>query len=236
MFDREWVRVDAGAVLSALDYPGTPVRESGLLDGDRFWPGRRLASVDGRRLVLAVGSNADPTVLAGKLRRAGATGPVSMVLARAVGLAVGHSAHVSPGGYLPAAPYASAVTTPVVALWLTPEQGAAVDATEPNYRRVRLSASQWPLAIDAGEAPDDYDVYASRWGVLAPDGGRPVALGSQVALHRRLAVLGALAELAPWNDPAAVVTALADEGLRSRVRQVLADAGWVIDAGLPDAA
>jgi hypothetical protein len=233
MFDREWVQVGAGGTLSALDYPGTPVRASGLLDGDRFWPGRRPQSVDGRRLVLAVGSNADPAVLAGKLRRAGATGAVSMVLARAVGLAIGHSAHVSPGGYLPAAPYADAVETATVGLWLTPEQCAAVDATEPNYRRVRLRASEWPLAIDSGETPEDYDVYASRWGVLAPDGGRPLSLGSQVALHRRLAGLAALADLASWSDAAAVVTALADAELRSRVRQTLADAGWVADARMP---
>ncbi len=233
MFDREWVRVDAGGTLSALDYPGTPVRDRGVLDGDRFWPGRRLASVDTRRLVLAVGSNADPAVLAGKLLRAGATEPVSMVLARVVGLAVGHSAHVSPGGYLPAAPYASAVTTPVVGLWLTPEQCAAVDATEPNYRRIRLPAARWPLAIGSGEAPHEYDVYASKWGVLAPDGGRPLPLGGQVALHSRLSGTAAVADLAPWSDPDAVVAALADSDLRSRVRQALADAGWAVDAGLP---
>lgn len=233
MVDREWVRVDAGGTLSALDYPGTPVRESGLLDGDRFWPGRRLASVDGRRLVLAVGSNADPGVLAGKLGRAGATGPVLMMWAEVVGLAVGHSAHVSPGGYLPAAPYAAAVTTSVAGLWLTPEQCAAVDPTEPNYRRVRLQAPQWPLALESGEAPGDYDLYVSRWGVLAPDGGRPLPLGSQVTLHGWLAGLAAVADLAPWRDPDAVVVALADSELRSRVRQALADAGWAVDAGLP---
>jgi hypothetical protein len=233
MFDREWVRVDPGAGLSALDYPGTPVRAGGLLDGDRFWFGRRLASVRDRRLVLALGSNADPAVLAGKLRRAGATGPVSMVLARVMGLAVGHSAHVSPGGYLPAAPYAAAVTTPVVGLWLTPEQRVAVDVTEPNYRRVRLPSVQWPLAMGSGDAPHDYDVYVSRWGVLAPDGGRALRLGSQVALHGRLAGLAAVADLAPWRDADAVVAALADSDLRLRVRRALADAGWVADAGLP---
>jgi hypothetical protein len=233
MVDREWIRVDAGGMLSALDYPGTPVRVSGLLDGDRIWPGRRLASVEGRRLVVAVGSNADPAVLAGKLRRAGVIGPVSMVLA-AAGIAVGHSAHVSPGGYLPAAPYASAVTTQVVGLWLTPEQRAAVDATEPNYRRVRLPTAQWPLAIDGAEAPEDYDVYASRWGVVAPDGGRPLPLGSQVGLHAWLADLAGVAELAPWKDSSAVVRELTDRDLRSRVRQALADAGWAVDAGLPE--
>ncbi|HYJ69439.1 MAG TPA: hypothetical protein VEX15_17440 [Nocardioidaceae bacterium] len=236
MLGREWVRVDAGAKLSALDYPGKRMPTSGLLDGDRFWPGKRLASIDGRRLVLAVGSNADPAVLAGKLRWAGAGGPVPMVLARAVGLAIGHSAHVSEGGYLPAAPYASAVTTPVVGLWLTTAQLAGVDATEPNYRRVRLPASQWRLAIDAGEAPDGYEVYASRWGVLAPDGGRPLALGRQVALHHRLAGLADLAERAPWSDSAAVVAALRKPEQQSRVLQALADAGWVADAGIPGGA
>src|SRR5918992_2265232 len=100
MPDQQYVRIDASARPTALDYPGTPAPGSGVLDGDRYWPGRDGGRLDGRTLVLAVGSNASPVVLAGKLRRAGATGPVPMVRGDVDGLRVGHSAHVSLGGYV----------------------------------------------------------------------------------------------------------------------------------------
>jgi hypothetical protein len=235
MAEQEYVRIAAAAGVAALDYPGVAAPRSGILDGDRFWPGRTAEGLDGRRLVLTVGCNGDPAVLAGKLRRAGATGPVPMVRAEVTGLGIGHSAHVSRGGYLPAAPYASTALTPTtvtVALWLTDEQRAAVDATEPNYNRVRLRADDYPIGLEAGRTPKTYGVYVSRWGVVAVDGVRPVPLGSQEALHARLADVPALADLAPWRDPEAAVAALADDALRDHVRQALADAGWVADAGL----
>lgn len=228
----EYVSLDTSAPYAALDYPGTPAPESGVLEGDRFWLGRDPGPLEGRRLVLAVGANAAPAVLARKLARAGASGPVAMVLGEVTGLAVGHSAHVSLGGYLPAGPYASRATSTVVALWLTADQAAAVDATEPNYVRTRLLLTNHPLRLDRGDPPEAYDVYVSRWGVLAVD-GTPLPLGTQRELHARLARVPVLAELAPWADPTGVVAALADESVRDRVRQGFADAGWVADAGLP---
>jgi hypothetical protein len=232
MATQEYVRVDAVPRLSALDYPGTPPTDSGVLDGDRFWPGRDPGKLDGRHLVLAVGSNASPGVLTGKLRRAGATGSVPMVRVEVDGLAVGHSAHVSRGGYVPAAPYAASDTTTAWGLWLTREQRVALDATEPNYTRVRLRAADRPIALEDGGPPTAYELYVSRWGVLAVDGERPVPLGSQLVLHARLAEVEEFATLAPWRDPEAAVSALADPVVQARIREALDAAGWVAAAGL----
>lgn len=74
------------------------------------------------------------------------------------GVLVGHSAHVSVGGYIPAAPYAGAGSTQVMLGWFEPAQLALLDATEPNYERRHL---------DAG-----VDVYVSRWGVIAVGASR----------------------------------------------------------------
>jgi hypothetical protein len=232
MADQEYVRIDALTALAALDYPGVVAPGTGVLDGDRFWLGGHPDRLDDRRLVIAVGCNAAPAVLAGKLRRAGASGSVPIVRAEVTGIAVGHSAHVSRGGYVPAAPYAAAVTTVTVALWLTDEQRVAVDATEPNYNRVPLRAVDYPIALEVGYPPPTYGVYASRWGVLAPDGVHPMPLGSQVALHTRFADVAGLAAPVPWREPAAAVAALSDPAVRARVQRGFSAAGWVVDAGL----
>src|SRR5919197_1207430 len=105
MSETDYVRVEPGG-FAALDYPGTPVPDSGVLDGDRFWLGRELDRLDDRTMVLAVGANASPSGLADKLGRAGVTGAVGMVRAEVAGLTVGHSAHVSRRGCVPAGPYA----------------------------------------------------------------------------------------------------------------------------------
>jgi hypothetical protein len=232
MAAQEYVRVDAVPTLSALDYPGMPPTGPGVLDGDRFWPGRDLGRLDDRHLVLAVGSNASPSVLAGKLRRAGASGAVPMVRVEVDGLAVGHSAHVSRGGYVPAGPYAATETTTAWGRWLTRRPRAAVDATEPNYTRVRLDAGDRPIALEDGGPPAAYELYVSRWGVLAVDGERPVPLGSQLVLYARLAEVEELATLVPWRDPEAAVAALADPTVQARIREALHAAGWVAAAGL----
>ena len=231
MSDPECERLDAEATLSALDYPGTPAARSGVLEGDRYWPGRDPGRLDGRTLVLAVGSNASPAVLAAKLRRAGATGPVPMMRAEVDGLAIGHSAHVSRGGYVPAAPYVAETVTPMWALWLTGEQLAAIDRTEPNYVRVRRPAARHPIRLEDGREVAAYDVYASRWGVLGRD-GVPLAFDTQTVLHARLAEVEELAGLGPWMDAPAIVRALRDPAFRTRVREAFVTAGWVVDAGL----
>jgi hypothetical protein len=229
----EYVRVRPGA-LAALDYPGTPAPGNGVLDGDRFWLGRELDRLDDRTMVLAVGANAAPAWLATKLRRVEVAGVVGMVRAVVGGLGVGHSAHVSRGGYIPAGPYAAHGAAAVVGLWVTAEQLAAIDATEPNYDRIALRPDQHELRLETGRPAPAYDLYVSRWGVLAA-GGVPLRLGTQRELFARLADDPALSTLAPWDDAEAAVRVLADPAARARVRDAFAAERRVADAGLGSA-
>jgi hypothetical protein len=116
--------------------------------------------------VAAVGSNASPAVLARKLSSL-REGWVALEPADLAGVQVGHSAHVSAGGYVPAAPYRWPGTAAVVVGWFDDRQLALLDATEPNYVRRRLE-----LGVE---------VYVSRWGVVALE-GRPVPLMGQAEL------------------------------------------------------
>lgn len=153
---------------------------------------------------MAVGSNASPAVLARKLAEVGRDVPSSACVV--VGLAVGHSAHVSAGGYIPAAPYAApGIETALRAGWFTPEQLAVLDRTEPNYERVRLPSARFPIAFEAGRA-DEFDVYRSRWGVLAVD-GVPVAFRGQRELFAMLAARGA-----PTDAPATLQSWWSEHG------------------------
>lgn len=142
------------ATADPLDYPWP----------DRFEPGPDVPR-HGRTLVLAVGSNASAAVLRRKL--AGVDPSVPSAECTVAGLAVGHSAHVSADGYIPAAPFASpGARTPLRAGWFTPQQLAALDRTEPNYDRITLSTARFPLELDV----EAFDVYRSRWGILAHEG------------------------------------------------------------------
>lgn len=234
MSPSEYVNVEPAAV-AALDYPGTPAPASGVLDGDRFWIGRELDRLDDRTMVLAVGSNAAPSVLADKLRRVGVAGSVGMVRTEVAGLAVGYSAHVSRRGYIPAAPYAAAGHLTPIGLWLTEPQQAAIDATEPNYHRVELHRDyDHPLRVELGEPPRTFGVYVSRRGVLAVDGVH-LRLGTQRELFARLAGVPELATLAPWDDADAAAQALTDPAVQVRIRDGIAAAGWVADARIGSA-
>jgi len=213
-----------------LDYPGSPAATAGLITADGGW--RELAGTDvpdrlrrGRRCVLAVGSNAAPRVLAAKLSAAAVPLEVGLLPCTVGGIAVAHSAHVSPAGYVATtAMWAPRARTQVVACWFTADQLAAVDATEPNYVRRALAPT-------TTGAPEPAAVYASRWGVLAP-GGTALAPTTQAVVHRVFAADAVLANLLPLGDGPATVAALLDDGIRARVRQRLVDLGWVSPPGL----
>jgi hypothetical protein len=238
--DHPW---DDDPLASPAHYPGPPAPGSGMLVEGRF---ERLAPealrrltqppYDDRVLVVAVGANASPAVLHRKLRREGVRDRVPFLAATLTGVAVGHSAHVSVPGYVPAAPYvATGVSTPVLASLLDAEQVDCLDRTEPNYVRRTLYAHAFELRLDGGARPRDFDLYGGRWGVLAPPGGSPIALTGQVDLHTYLAahwtaytdLLGAA------RDPDSAVLALGrDAALRARVREAWRAAGWAAASGL----
>lgn len=189
-------------------WPADHVREPCVLRWDgadvRIEPG--TVDVRGRTPVAAVGSNASPLVLARKLA-ALPSGLVALRPQRLRGVRVGHSAHVSAGGYVPAAPYAGDGAVDAVVGWFDAEQLALVDATEPNYdRRALTSGTQ---------------VYVSRWGVVAVD-GRPLPLLGQAEL---------LARLRPPALRGRASADLADPAVRAAVSGWLqaehaVDAGW----------
>lgn len=213
-----------------LDYPGSPAATAGLITADGGW--RELAGTDvpdrlrrDRRCVLAVGSNAAPCVLAAKLSAAAVPVEVGLLPCTVGGIAVAHSAHVSPAGYVATtAMWAPRARTQVVACWFTADQLAAVDATEPNYVRRALPAT-------VTGAPTGAQLYVSRWGVLAP-GGTALAPATQATVHRVLATDAVMASLLPLTDGPATVAALLDDGMRTRVRQRLVNLGWVSPTGL----
>ena len=207
------------------DYPFGAPATAGLLRGDGTWvagddPGRAWP---GRTPVVAVGSNAVPMVVHAKLAGAGVAADVPFARCDVRGLGTAHSAHVSAGGYLARTPFAAPEQlAQLVVSWFTAEQLAAVDATEPNYRRVRLPGScQVPRA----------QVYVSRWGVLAP-GGTPLAPVSQAEVHRVLARDARLAALLPLDDARATVSALRRPGTAVQVRRRFEELGWVRPTGL----
>ena len=181
-----------------------------------------------RVAVVAVGSNASPTVLARKLGPVLARG-LPVAVGSVEGLTVGHSAHVSARGYVAAAPVRGGGAHPVTVGWFDPDQLAVLDATEPNYRRVTLPESM-PCRASveaAGEAAvvSGAQVYASVHGVVG-ERGAPLPLGDQATvlawIARRLPGLGGRLTHRRLTEPA----------LRERVRAGLLRAGLVVRPGL----
>lgn len=207
-------------------YPWSEPAVTGLLTTTGLDEGP-TADTAGLVPVAAVGSNASPTVLRAKL---GGLLDRGLPLAPATvdGLTVGHSAHVSPGGYVAAAPARGESAGPVTVAWFDPDQLARMDATEPNYRRVGLPA-EMACRLDREEETatvvPDVQVYASVHGVVG-ERGRPLPLVGQASvldwIGRRLVGLGSRLTHERLREAA----------LRERVRAGLADAGLVVRAGL----
>lgn len=217
-----------------LQYPGRPVGRPGILTATavRPWPADDDDLLRGRSAVLSIGSNSDPTVLRAKLVDAGVSPRVPLVPVVAVGLSVAHSAHVSLGGYVAAAPRdAPDGAVRGVLGWFDEPQVAALDASEPNYRRVALSPSRYVLAPVAGTGPDQVFVYRSVWGLLAVD-GRPVPLRAQEHLHRLLARDPVVARRLGLHDPRTAVERLRDQYLQVWLRRHWARVGHTAPDGL----
>lgn len=172
------------------EYPGRSAKHSGLMLGPSFVPltpppnddwgaalvdgagtlDRALALAGGppiaqRALVLAVGSNAAPAVMRREFASLIVDAVVPFVAVTVEGFGVGHSAHVSRTGFIAATGYrAPGEVTATFASWLDEEQLACLDATEPNYRRHRLSARHLPVRLDGGSTAAQVHLYDSVWG------------------------------------------------------------------------
>ncbi|MDI5962700.1 hypothetical protein [Streptantibioticus silvisoli] len=247
--------LDGVPLLDPLSYPGRPVPWPALLRGDQLLALRppdggpaavgRWTAADGTALdallagdgrpgtgervpVLAVGSNASPGQTRHKLLSAGVAVVVPMVPATVEGLGVGVSAHVSASGYVGAAPYAGPGTARVVVTWLDAEQLAVVDATEPNYRRVRLPAADFPVTLPDGTVPPWCDLYVNRHGVLAPDGVPLPATGQRDLLRDLLARSARLRDLLGPDPRAWVTRAAADPAVRTAAARAFTADGWLL--------
>ncbi|MXP21262.1 hypothetical protein GIY30_07830 [Gordonia sp. HNM0687] len=190
----------------------------------------RPSDTAGRHLVVAVGSNASPEVMRTKLARV-ATGEPGPPMARVTvsHLAVGHSAHVSARGYIPAAPYhAPEATLHAVGAWLTDAEATMLDHTEPNYRRMELSARDHPGIHDTAAS---FWVYVSLHGVLADPDADPVPLGTQAEIFDWLGTR--IADHALRGPTTEVCRRLADPRVGARVSASMRSAGLSRPATLP---
>jgi hypothetical protein len=202
---------------------------SGLQDLplDRFLRDAGGAPVAQRTPVLAVGSNASPAQIRRKMANAALPTQVPITAVRVHGLAVGVSAHVSRPGYLPATPVADpAAESELWMVWLDSAALAALDATEPNYHRLRLS-SRYPVHLTPGQPVTDGWVYLSRHGHLLNAAGQPRRLTDQATLITALlAEVPALRALA-GTTPQQWIERTRDPGLRDTIRDHFHQAGLV---------
>ncbi|MFG3253649.1 hypothetical protein [Streptomyces sp. NPDC048172] len=220
-------------LLDPLSYPGRLLDRSALLDGERLLGAesggfdellaeRGAASMDGRTGVVAVGSNGAPAQVRYKFARAGVSCVVPMVPTLVEGVSVGVSAHVSPAGYVAAAPVmGGGESSTLVLSWLDPAQLDVMDASEGrNYRRLTV-----PVA--GGEA----QMYVSLRGLLASD-GVPLVAQEQPALIRGL-LRGSAALRGIFGDSPEswVRVAASDSDAREEGAQVFAAEGWVRESG-----
>jgi hypothetical protein len=205
---------------------------------DRFLRDQGVPPLAGRTPILSVGSNASPAQIQRKMANAGLRLVVPITQVRVHGLVAGVSAHVSKPGYVPATPVAdpSAVSDMWV-LWLDPEAARALDDTEPNYQRIRLS-SRYPVRLRSaplGLPVRGCGVYVSRHGHLVDRAGEPRILTDQATLIAGLlADVPALTTLA-GTTPGEWIRRTRDERVRDGIRAHLLAAGIVrqarIDAG-----
>jgi hypothetical protein len=181
--------------------------------------------------VLAVGSNASPAQLRRKLGNAGLPTLVPVTGVTVRGLAVGVSAHVSRPGYLPATPVPGVgVESSLWVLWLDDASLTCIDATEPNYQRVRLPA-RYPVRLTAGQAVPGCWVYRSRHGYLVNEAGEPRRLTDQPTLiSALLAEIPALPALA-GTSPHEWVERTRDATVRDAIREVFRSSRLVRQVG-----
>jgi hypothetical protein len=185
-----------------------------------------------RHPVLAVGSNAAPGQLSHKLTGRGLPDTVPLVPVTVQGLSVALSAHISAPGYVAASPVVDpGARTPLVVTWLDAAQLAAVDATEPNYRRAFLPGEDFPVELPSGCRLGGVYVYHSMRGVLATPGGhrpRPGGGEQSAVLAGLLADSPRLRALLGPDPHTWVRRAGADAALRARGTELFAAEGWLL--------
>jgi hypothetical protein len=204
---------------------GGPGPQDGALDSVLAAAGR--PPMADRTPVLAVGSNASPAQLRRKLANAGLPTQIPITAVTVGGLAVGVSAHVSRPGYLPATPVPDPGTqSKLWLLWLDPTTLDTVDATEPNYHRVRL-LPRYPVRLTSGQGVTDGWVYLSRHGHLLNATGQPRRLTDQATLITALLTESPELQALAGTDPEQWIERTRDPGVRTAIRERFRSAGLV---------
>lgn len=203
-------------------YPGVPLARSAPLGPQ---------ALKGRRPVVAFGSNTDPAVLIDKLSRGGTSSELPMAPAVLPDLALAASAHVSVGGYIPAAVlYRAGARLPVVVAWADPAQLACLDASEPNYRPVVVGG----VVLRSGRSLDAALLYATRRGVVELPGALPQVGVWRHVLERVPGLTQVCGVETDASEPALrelMLAAAGCEALRERITRLLLTVA--VPAGLP---
>jgi hypothetical protein len=240
-----------------LSYPGALPGEDGVLVDGCYLPlrhaparqvGNWLVEIDGTQIeldvllekqgrpvtggrfpVVSVGSNAAPAQLYGKFMRRGVRPLVPLVNAKVFGMAAGVSAHVSRAGYIPGTGVLqSGGVVSLFVAWLDADELQAIDTSEPNYYRVLLDGSIYPVVLPSGERLQACSLYVSRWGCLVGRDGNPRPLSSQ---HELLATLlaesQALRRIFGGTPESFVERAAADASKRDEAKHIFQREGWV---------
>ncbi|MEO3763663.1 hypothetical protein [Streptomyces sp. B8F3] len=246
-------------LLEPLTYPGPPVPGPSLLAGDRLLPLRPAAGgvgrwrvadggtdtgldealaalgrapVAARVPVLALGSNAAPGQVRHKLTHLGLPAVVPVTPVTVGGLGVGVSGHISPPGYVAAAPYAdAAAASRLWVTWLDDGQLHAVDGTEmPNYGRALLPAAEFPVRLPGGERLPDTYVYYNARGVLSDAHRRPLphTPDQPALLARLLAASSRLRDLLGPTPRDWVARVGADAEVREAGTRIFREEGWLL--------
>jgi hypothetical protein len=128
-------------------------------------------SVEFRYPIVALGSNASPSQLQRKYQGRGVSTAIPVFRATLHGIDAVYSAHMSSYGAIPAAPVASdGAQVEIHVTFVDQLQLRILDETEPNYIRVRVDGSRFPLLLESTESLSEYYMYLSRHGVLCLDG------------------------------------------------------------------
>jgi hypothetical protein len=168
----------------ALAYPYDPPAGSFVqLGAETLTVPPQEVDIDGRRALLAYGSNASPEALTRKLANLEPR-PIAVLRVSLSGWDVVYSAHVTRYGSVPAAVVPSPGTAASVHLvFPDEEQFKAIAATEGrNYRLEQLADFTAEYEI-GGEGPVEIDAFISVHGPVLLDGS-PVALAAIPARDR----------------------------------------------------
>lgn len=173
------------ALARAKGYPYAIPDASYLFEDGRAHPWvheKTDAWLDGRRPVLAVGSNQSPDQLTRKFSDK-PWGPIPVTRARMHGYDVVYAAHISSYGSIPATLFRAPETTVTLFItWLTPEQEVRMHATEGNYAFGRLRGVR--MEVETGTPLDHVHLYAGQRGALRGPDGTPVPLAEVPAEGR----------------------------------------------------